>query len=186
MKLKKILEELKPQDTWLQINPDKYSDELITLVKKAYQKAPMGSFIKTKADLAGSDWKAINLSKDENINATVFYRKARGNEPFRNKKIRGIGHDNSNEAISIVLNKLKEMLSSGEYWVEASDALEYILYRLNVPYVRSEITARRTFPGRKLSFIKKKQDEGDKYSGKYTRMEDGRKITETIFGKPKF
>lgn len=187
MKLKKLLEEeLRPQDKWLQINPDKYPDELITLVKKAYQKAPMGSFIKSRADLGGSDWKAINLSKDENINATVFYREARSNEPFRNKKIRGIGHDGSSEAINTVLGKLKEMLSSGEYWVEASDALEHILYKLNVPYVKSEVTARRTFPGRKLTFIKRKQDEGDKYSGRYTRMEGGRKITETIFGKPKF
>jgi len=186
MKLKKILEELKPQNAWLEINPEEYSDELIDIVKKAYEKAPMGSFIKSKSDLAGSDWKAINLSKDENINATVFYRDARSDEPFKNKKIRGIGHDGSSESINIVLNKLKEMLSSGEYWVEASDALEHILYKLGVPYVRSEITARRTFPGRKLTFIKKKQDEGDRYSGRYTRMEGGRKITETIFGKPRF
>jgi len=186
MKLRKIIEELRPKDEWIQINPEKYSNELIELVKTAYQKAPMGSFVNTKRDLVGSDWKAINLSKDENINATIFYREARSNEPFTNKKIRGIGHDGSSDSINTVLNKLKEMLTSGEYWVEASDALEHILYKLNVPFVRSEVNARRTFPGRKLRFIKKKSDPEDFYSGRYKRYEGGREIIETIFGKPKF
>lgn len=183
MKFKQILEELKSKNTWEGITPNEYSNELIKLVQEAYKKAPLGSFINSSKDLAGSDWIAIDLDDDPDIDATVFYRNSKSDEPFSNKKIQGMGHDGSKNAITIVLNKLKSMLSSGEYWVEASDKLEDILYKLDAPFVKNQITARRLFPKKKLNFIK---ETGSSFSGRYTRTTSDKTITETIFGKPKF
>lgn len=186
MKIKNIIEELSSKNSWEEVNPSEYYEELISLVQQAYAKTEMGSFVNSKRDAMSSRWKAVDLDDDPDLDATVFYREPRPGENWKNFKIRGIGHDNSREAINAVLGKLKEMLNSGQYWVEASGALEHILYKLNVPFVRSEVNARRTFPGRKLRFVKKKSDPEDFYSGRYKRYEGGKEIVETIFGKPKF
>ena len=186
MKLKNILEELSAKNSWEDVKPEVYWEELIPLVQKAYAKSNMGSFVNNKRDTMDSDWLAADLDDDPDLDATVFYRGPRSDENWKNYKIRGIGHDNSKKAIDATLNKLKQMLSSGQYWVEASDALEHILYKLGAPFVRSEVNARRTFPGRKLRFIKKKSDPEDFYSGRYKRYEGDREVIETIFGKPKF
>jgi len=180
--LKKLLYEILedkeiPKKKWTDVNPLQFSDDLINLVQTAYKKSPEGSFVNTKGDLVGSDWHSIDIDDNPDIDATIFYRKARGNEPWTGKKIQGIGHDGSRDAINVVLNRLKKLLNKNGVWVEASDALEHILYKLGVPYVKDEEYAKKIFPKSNLKFI------GDK--GKYTRNVGSKKIKETIFGKPK-
>jgi len=82
----KISEDL-AKGKWTDIEPAKYSDDLIDLVQRAYKSAPEGSFIRSKADLMGSDWHSIDYNKDPGIDATIFYRKARGSEPWNGLKI---------------------------------------------------------------------------------------------------
>jgi hypothetical protein len=173
----KISEAL-PKKKWTDVEPEKYSDDLIDLVQTAYKSAPEGSFIRSKADLMGSDWHSIDYNKDPNVDATIFYRKARGSESWNGLKIQGIGHNGERPAIDLVLKRLKVLLNKSGVWVEASDALEHVLYKMGVPYVSDEAYAQKVFPNSDLKMT------GDR--GKYTRkIAGGKVIKETIFGKPK-
>jgi len=176
IRLKDILAEI-PKRKWVDVEPMDYADDLISIVQKAYQKAPEGSFIRSKRDLKSSDWHSIDIDDNPDIDATIFYRKPRGGEPWRGKKIQGIGHDGSRDAIDKVLSRLNGLLKMKGNWVEASDALEHVLYKMGVPYVDDEETARKVFPNSNLEMT------GDK--GRYKReLPDGKEIRETIFGKP--
>ena len=178
IKLKTILSEI-PKKTWTNVKPEKYSDDLITIVQNAYKKAPEGSFIRSKSDLKGSNWHSIDIDDNPDIDATIFYRNARSGETWKGNKIQGIGHDGSRPAIDAVLNRLKQLLSKKGNWVEASDAMEHILYKMGVRYIDNEEEAQKVFPNSNLKMT------GDR--GKYTRelSGGGKKVKETIFGYPK-
>ena len=166
-----------PKKKWTKVDPEPFSDELISLVQTAYKNTPEGSFINTKRDLAEPDWLSIDFDENPDIDATIFYREARPNESWTGKKIQGLGHDGSREAINVMFNKFKEMLNQSGVWVESSDAVEHVLYKTGVSYVDSEEEAQKIFPDSNLKFI------GDK--GKYTRSIGSKQVKETIFGKPK-
>lgn len=152
-------------------------DELVKLVKTAYKNTPDGSFINSVSDLTPSKWLAKDYDSDPELDVTIFYRTPRSNESWKGYKIQGVGHDGSDESKKRVLQKLKEQLSKNGWWVEASDALEHVLYKMGVPYVKDEQFAQKVFPNTDLKMV------GDK--GKYTRILVGSKrIKETIFGKP--
>lgn len=174
--LTQILLEI-PKRKWVDVEPMKYADDLISIVQKAYQKAPEGSFIRSKRDLHGSDWHSIDIDDQPDIDATIFYRNSRSGETWKGKKIQGIGHDGSRRAIDVVLSRLKKLLKQRGVWVEASDALEHVLYKSGISYIDDEETARKVFPNSDLTMI------GDR--GKYIRtLPSGKKIKETIFGNP--
>lgn len=163
---------------WQDVKPEKRAEDLIRLVQIAYQNAPEGSFINSKRDLMGSDWHSIDWNKDPLLDATIFYRNPRSNETWKGIKIQGIGHNGQRPSIDIVLNRLKEMLNKRGIWVEASDAMEHVLYKMSAPYVDDEDFARKLFPNTDLKFTGKRP-------GQYTRkLQDGKRVTETIFGKP--
>lgn len=177
IKLKDILSEI-PKKKWTNVDPMKYADDLIKIVQTAYRKTPDGSFVNTKRDLANSEWHSIDIDNVPDIDATIFYRKPRGSEPWRGNKVQGIGHDGSRKAIDAVLNRLEIFLRKKGNWVEASDALEHVLYKMGVPYIDDEETARKVFPDSNLKMTGKKW--------KYVReLPDGKKIKETIFGEPR-
>jgi hypothetical protein len=177
IKLSELLNEIKPKKTWVKPDKQKYADNLIDIVQTAYKNAPLGSFIKSSRDVAESDWQAIDIDDNPDIDATIFYRGPRSGETWGGFKIQGIGHDGDREAINAVLNRLKLLLNQNGYWVEASDALEHVLYKLGVPYISDESVASKIFPKSDLKMI------GDR--GKYNRKVSGKTVTETIFGKPK-
>ena len=167
------------KNKWTDINPLDYSDELISLVQNAYKKTDLGSFVKTEEDLLKSDWKAIDIDEYPDIESTIFYRESRPNETFSNYKIQGIGHDNTKESITVLLNKLKYLLENGDYWIEASGALENVLYKMNIPYIDDEETLKKLFPHSNLKMLKDR--------GKYNRtISNNKDITETVFGNVKF
>ena len=158
--------------------PEKYADNLIQIVQMAYQKAPDGSFIRSKRDVKQSEWQALNYSKNPTINATIFYRRSRSDEPWKGIKIQGIGHDGDRAAIDVLLKRLKTLLNKKGIWVEASDAMEHVLYKLGAPYVDDEEFARKVFPDTNLKMTGKR--------GQYTRRlkDSPKRVTETIFGQP--
>lgn len=177
MKLFDLLPEDLKKGKWQNVEPIKYSDDLISIVQKAYEKAPQGSFVNTKKDLVGSEWHSIDLDEFPDIDATIFYRNSRSSEPWKGNKIQGIGHDGSREVINALLNRLEKLLRKDGNWIEASDAVEHILYKMGVPYVKDEKYAQKVFPNSNLQFT------GNK--GQYNRItKDGKKVTETIFGNP--
>lgn len=162
-------------------NQDKteFSDELVSLVSNAYKQTSQGSFVNELKDVLPSDWLSIDFDEDPNIDATIFYRKARVNEPWSGNKIQGIGHDGSRVAINKVMDKLQNLLNNNtEWWVEASGALEHVLYKRGVKYLALESRLRRIFNDSSLQMV------GDR--GKYTRtLPNGIAIIETVFGEPK-
>ena len=166
-----------PKNKWMDVPTDEYGGDLVRIVQTAYKKAPMGSFINTKSDLVGSDWHSIDIDSDPDIDATIFYRKARGGESWSGYKIQGIGHDGSRKAIDKVLKKLKSQLGKRGWWIEASDAIEHIMYKLGVRYIEDEVEAQKVFPNTDLKMT------GNR--GQYTRKAGSKTVRETIFGYPK-
>jgi hypothetical protein len=166
-----------PKKKWVNVNPEEHSEDLIDLVQTAYQKAPEGSFINSKADLNGSDWHSIDFDDEPDVDATIFYRNSRPGETWKGKKIQGVGHDGSRQAIGIMLKKFKALLNKNGVWVEASGAIEHILYKMGVPYIDDEKIAQKIFPNTDLEF------NGNK--GEYARNVGSKRVEETIFGKPK-
>ncbi len=159
---------------WVQPMLKYRGQQLIYLVQNAYKKTKQGAFVNSKGDLPSSKWLAMDFDHDPELDVTIFYRKPRGNEPWKGYKIQGIGHDGTLTSIQVVLNKLKEILNKKGYWIEASDQLQKILYRMGAPYIKDQELARRIFPNTNLMFIGKK--------GKYVRNLGNKKIQETIFG----
>jgi hypothetical protein len=170
-----VLESI-PKNKWIKTDPIEYDDELISLVQNAYKNTPDGSFINTKRDAVKSEWLSIDIDEYPELDATIFYRGPRENEAWIGKKLQGIGHDGSIKSIGILLNKLNKLLNDNGIWIEASDQLEKILYKMNIPYVNDEELAKQIFPNSELKFI------GDK--GKYDRIIKSKGKIETIFGKP--
>jgi hypothetical protein len=169
--------DLTDKNKWIGIPSGKlinFSDDMIGLVQKAYEKTPEGSFVNSVNDVKQSKWQAIDIDRDPDSDAVIFYRKPRSNENFKSNKIQGIGHDGSREAITIVLNKLVVLLNGKGWWVEASGALEHILYKKNVKYINDEAVLKRVFPN--ATFIDDR--------GKYKRAIKNKTIIETMFGNP--
>lgn len=161
-------------------NSDKleFSPELISLVQQAYSKTPEGSFVNTTRDVLPSDWNSIDLDSDEDIDATIFYRSARPQESWTGQKIQGIGHDGNRNSIDQILNKLVTLLKGNDqWWIEASDALEHVLYKKNANYIEDVSILQHIFSDPNLNLI------GDR--GKYNRqLSENKFIQESVFGMP--
>jgi len=184
--LKQILKEIevefipdiaKKSKTWYMLDTKevlKISDNVIDLIQTAYAKTSDGSFVNSKSDIARSYfWTAISWDELPDADAIIFGRKSP-----QGIKIQGIGHDGQKQSREFVIKRLVKLLNTTGYWVEASDAMEHVLYKNSVPYISDENKAQKVFPNSNLTMI------GDK--GKYQRrLENGKKIKETIFGKPK-
>lgn len=152
----------------------KISDNIIDLVQTAYKNTPDGSYVNSKSDLKRSVfWNAIDVDDDFEADAVVFGRKSP-----QGIKIQGLGHDGKKKTKGEVIERLVKILKKPGHWVEASDALEKVLYKTGLPYVKSAKVVNSIFPGSDAKMT------GNK--GQYTRkLENGREITETIFGNPK-
>lgn len=168
---------VKRKKTWgvIRSNSDKeeFSDDLIKTVQTAYAKTELGSFVNTVKDVLPSDWVAIDIDGDPDIDATIFYRKTK-----HGNKIQGLGHDGSDNTKKASIQKVVSLLKTNGWWIEASDAMEHILYKNNVPYISDEKTAQKIFPNSNL----KMTGEKGKY---YRKLNNGVTIRESIFGKPK-
>ena len=159
----------------------KLSSNFIDLVQSAYAKTPQGSFVNTVNDVTPSEWIAYDWDKDPEADSVIFFRKPRSNETWKGFKIQGIGHDTQRISIDKVMTKVKRLLMKPGWWIEASDAMEHILYKdKNIPYVTNQYFANDLFPNSKLRML------GDPNKpGKYKRIVGGHEIKETIFGHPK-
>lgn len=167
---------VKKKKTWYILDTNKIlkvSDNIIDLIQIAYKGTELGSYINNKSDLMRSTkWITIDWDEYPDADAVIFGRKT----PF-GLKIQGIGHDGEPKSKELIIKKLIKILQTAGYWIEASDKLEHVLYKNDVPYISSEKIAHLIFPNSKLNMI------GDR--GKYYRtLESGKIIKETIFGNP--
>lgn len=152
----------------------KVSDDVIELVQTAYKNTQDGSHINSKDDmLRSTDWFLIDWDELPDVDAVIFGRKTKFGV-----KVQGIGHDGDPISKDLVINKLVNILKKSGYYIESSHKVENILYKNDVPYIKSEDLLNSIYPNSNLKMI------GDK--GKYTReLQNGRIINETTFGKIK-
>lgn len=153
----------------------KISDNVIDLIKIAYKNTSYGSFVNSEEDmLRSTDWYAIDVDSDPDADAVVFGRKTKFG-----LKIQGIGHDGDKTSKKIVLDKLYSLLNREGFWIEASDKIEYLLYKNIVPYIEDVEKIKLLFPDSDIYM--------DNQKGRYTRTLTNNKTTkETVFGKPLF
>lgn len=152
------------------------SDDLVGLVQGAYATTKHGSFVNSIKDVLPSDWDVFDWDDTPGIDSAIFYRKARGNEPWRGIKIQGLGHDGQRESKSQAVNHLISMLKKQGTWIEAGGAVQKVLLGKGVPAINDEKLLRKLFNDPSLRMIDDKT---------YTRtLENGTKITQSVFGKP--
>lgn len=151
--------------------------QLVDLVKTAYSKTPMGSFVNSIKDVLPSDWQVIDWDNEPDVDATVFFRYNRPHENWAGIKIQGIGHDGARGSKDRAVHKLIEMLNDDGTWLESSDAMRHILHRQGLRPVTDERLLRKLFSDASLKMISR-----DTYT---RRLENGVLITETVFGNPR-
>jgi len=156
------------------------ASNLVDLVQKAYSKTPQGSFVNSMKDVVASNWIAYDWDRDPDADAVLFFRVARPGEVWRGYKIQGIGHDTQRTSIDKVLGKVREQLRKPGWWIEASDAMEHILYKDGkIPIVTNEEFLNKLYPHSNLKML------GDKAKpAKYQRRAGTMTIKETTFGMP--
>jgi hypothetical protein len=158
------------------------SANFINLVQRAYEKTSQGSFVNSMSDVVASNWIAYDWDKDPEADSVLFFRLARPNDPWKGYKIQGIGHDTQKVSIDKVLTKVREQLKKPGWWIEASDAMEYILYKDKmVPVITDEFVAQRLFPNTNLKMLNTMMAPG-----RYSRKAGSMTIRETCFGRPEF
>lgn len=152
----------------------KVGEDVVDLIQTAYKNTPLGSFVTAKGDLNKSQfWNAIDIDGEADADAVIFGRKTPNGI-----KIQGFGHDGEKKSKAEIIKRLLKILNKTGYWIEASDALEHVLYKAGAPYIKSEKIAQSIFPKSNLKMTENK--------GQYTRkLDNGKVIKETIFGKPK-
>jgi hypothetical protein len=152
-----------------------WSEDLMNLVKNAYQHTNLGSFINSASEVQSSDWVALDWDSEPDIDCTVFYRRPRQGEQWAGYKIQGIGHDGNKESKQRVIARVKNLLSKKGVWIESSDALSRTLGRLGLQPVTDESVLHTLFPGSELQILN---------NGEYRRKAGGRWVTEQVFGIP--
>jgi hypothetical protein len=159
-------------------DPDKHqwSDNLIQLVKNAYQNTSLGSFINNAHEVAASDWVALDWDPQPDLDCTVFYRRPRANETWQGYKIQGIGHDGKPESKQKVISRVKALLGKPGTWIESSDAMARTLGKLGMQPVRDEKVLQQLFPNTELRMLDN--------NGNYERQAGRDRIKEQVFGNP--
>lgn len=182
MRAVEFLSELEfPKNVWELIvsNADKeeVGGDLVGLVQQAYRSTPQGSFVNSIKDVIPSDWNVIDWDQDPDVDATVFYRKNRQGETWTGYKIQGLGHDGTRTSKDKAIAKIQEMLAKPGIWIESSDAMRYILKKLNTASVTDVKLLQKLFNDPHLTMI-----DQDTYKRK---LPTGETITETVFGNPR-
>lgn len=176
-----FLQELElPKNQWITniSNADKHEvgGDLVSLVQAAYGNTPQGSFINSIKDVIPSDWNIIDFDEDPDVDACVFYRKARAGETWNGHKIQGIGHDGTRQGKDHAISKVHGLLLTPGWWIESSDAMRATLMKINLRPVSDVKLLQKLFNDPKLKMV-------DEYT--YTRMlGNGVAVTETVFGHP--
>jgi hypothetical protein len=168
-----------PKDQWETListaDKEEVGDNLVQLVQQAYNATPEGSFVNSMKDVIPSDWEVIDWDGDQSINATVFFRKPRGNENWQGYKIQGLGHDGQRASKDRAIKKMIQMLETRGYWLEGSDAMRAVLKRYQVIAVSNEQFLQRLFNDSQLRMVN---------HDTYQRKLSNRVITESVFGRP--
>lgn len=174
MKLAKLLKEV--AQGWEELTGsdlEQYRDELFNLIQIAYQ--PIGGHlnIKSKNDINLNDlsfWIASDVDDDNEYDAM---------QPGKSTKF-GVkltvgASDGGTTAKRVLIRKLKSLLNTTGFYLEASEKLESILDRLGLQYIDDPLEI-KTVLNKEIQYI------GD---GWYNRDIGGKIIKKRLYGKPK-
>lgn len=169
-----------PKNQWIAdiSNADKHEvgGDLVSLVQAAYGNTPQGSFVNSIKDVIPSDWNIIDFDEDPDVDACVFYRRARSGERWAGHKIQGIGHDGTRQGKDHAIAKVHGLLLTPGWWIESSDAMRATLMKVNLKPITNVKVLRHLFNDPHLHMI-------DHYT--YIRkLGNGHSVTETVFGHP--
>ncbi len=164
-----------PLNKWFLLTPEYkilLSDKLIRLVNNAYKKTTLGSFVNNLNDVINSEWLVLTRN---NIDAAIFFRKQRINEPWIGYKIQGVGHNGLTYSKNELLLMLEYLLNINGWWGEASERIEQVMRSYNIPIISDEELIMNLFPGEIKTIT----------NDVYERIINNKLIVkETIFGKP--
>jgi hypothetical protein len=152
-----------------------YHKDLIGIVDNAYKHTTLGSFVKSIADVKGSEWLALDYDNEPDIDTAVFYRKSRPDERWSGNKIQGIGHDGEKESKIKLMGQVIKLLSTNGWWIEASDDMSKAIMKRGIEPVSDQELLKKLFP----SITKFHPDHS------YDRGVAGKNVTEYVFGKVK-
>jgi len=175
---KQFLQDEVRKNIWTHLSSkdkEDYSSDLLDIVGNAYKNTSLGAFVKSIVDVKGSEWIALDYDPEEDIDTAVFYRLPRANEKWVGKKVQGIGHDGQSASKEKLMKKLVDLLNSGGWWIEASEALAKSLKKKGAYNERDEDLLKEIFP----SIVKFHED------GSYDRKIDGKIHNEFVFGHVK-
>jgi hypothetical protein len=178
----KIHELVLPKNSWeVLTSPNDKEDitgNLIDLVKTAYSTTPQGSFVNSIRDVMPSHWHVIDWDKQPDVDACIFYRRARGSETWKGIKLQGIGHDGQPQSKQKALDRLQTLLQQPGVWIETSDALRAVLLKMSAPVVEDVKVIQKLFGDQSIEMVS---------STEYKRqLSTGEWIQETVFGIPMF
>ena len=178
MKLLQILNEsFLPKNKWITIPKSEllsYKDEIFNLISTAY--SPIGghpNFSKPEDVMGkgGDEYEAIDLDDDPEIDA-VSVSKERSN----NHKLVALGHDNSKEAKSSVVNHKASQLKHSGYFIEVSGKMKDILQGKGVEVIDDEALVNKILKGKDIEWLG---------NGEYKRKIGDQYHIKTLMGKPK-
>lgn len=159
------------------------AEEVLKLVETAYAGTPMGSFLRTLNDVKQSQWQVLDFDPKVDADCAIFFRPPRYDELWEGRvnaygKIQGIGHSGTRESKDHVMKQLGILLKTKGWWIEASDAMEKVLYRSMQP-VKDPFTLRALFRDNNLALLNETQ-----FPGRYSRKAGNITIRESVFGMP--
>ena len=151
IKLIDILKETTlPKNKWVPIPSSElkdYEDEIFDLISNAYSQIGGHPNYKSANDVSGaegnSEYEAINLDDDPEIDAVNVSKKKTGGQKFV-----ATGHDGSSIAKSKIVNRKAQLLKQPGYYVEVSGKIEDILKAKGVEPVTDEEMVRKVLGGK--------------------------------------
>lgn len=177
-----------PKKSWVQVDKDKYKEELedefYQLISKAYE--PIGGHSKVKKpgdvfkDPDWTFWKGMDIHGSPDFDLIVWGKKTK-----YGIKYSGVGHDGEKETKREYLRQRAVDLHKHGYYIEVSGKLaEILINKYNVPTVDNREDVDELLP-------KEFKWHGDHPNGEssghgwYTRMIGGEPHTKIILGRPK-
>lgn len=155
-------------------------DELTKLNHTAFDRTQAdegGGYIATKTDINVTKWIALDWDSDDDIDATIFYRKPKPYETWRGYKIRGIGHDDKQRSITEIEDKIVELLNKSGWWIEATGSFKTLLKSKGCIVVDDVAFIRKLFDDPNIEM-------DDKISFRRVLPVGALSPVTTVFGKP--
>ena len=163
---------------WKQLTPEemeKYSDDVIGLIKIAYEYVGGHANLKTADDVekdirSGSDYEIIDLDGDGEPDAVNISK-----ERPSGTKFTGTGHNGTKPAKRAVIGHKIEKLQKPGFYIEVSGRIKEILMDAGVPIVTDEETIRKVIKKSDIKMV------GD---GVYSRLIGGKMHEKSLLGRP--